>query len=295
MRVLTTIAVVLLAGSIVAQAPAGAIAGKVVDRYASAFLGIVVTLTGPASTDLQTVVTDAAGTYEFANVPDGTYRLEFRRLGYCPETQDDIVVAKGVHVKVNAKVAEPATHGRCEDQTGQLVVRLETTLGVIDIAVNASAAPATAVNFLKLVYAHAYDGGRFYRATTGGNMHTAPNQPFEFVEAGIDPARRAAGPTPIPLERAEATGMQPSAGTAAMVWGGQASPTTDLVIVLVNNQPSASFSDNNAFREGNGSGAAAPFGGVLAGLDVVRRIQQQPMDVQTLRTPVTILRAYRIE
>src|SRR5689334_14191335 len=49
MRVLTTIAaVVLAAGASVAQPPAGAIAGKVVDRYASAFVGIVVTLTGPA-------------------------------------------------------------------------------------------------------------------------------------------------------------------------------------------------------------------------------------------------------
>jgi len=46
-------------------------------------------------------------------------------------------------------------------------VRIETSLGNIDIAVDVQHAPITAANFLKYVDGHYYDGGQFYRAARG--------------------------------------------------------------------------------------------------------------------------------
>ena len=48
---------------------------------------------------------------------------------------------------------------------GEILVRIETALGNIDVAVDTKHAPLTAGNFLKYVDAHMYDGGRFHRAT----------------------------------------------------------------------------------------------------------------------------------
>jgi peptidyl-prolyl cis-trans isomerase A (cyclophilin A) len=69
--------------------------------------------------------------------------------------------------------------------------------------------------------------------------------------------------------------------------------------ICINDQPSLDF---GGARNPDGQGFAA-FGRVLKGLDVVRRIQQQPtnekaetaMGRQTLTQPVTITRMSRVE
>src|SRR3954466_15053015 len=66
---------------------------------------------------------------------------------------------------------------------GDVAVRIETTLGNIDIAVDATHAPATAGNFLKYVDGHFYDGGRFHRATRPDNYtpQLPDRPPFQIV------------------------------------------------------------------------------------------------------------------
>jgi peptidyl-prolyl cis-trans isomerase A (cyclophilin A) len=46
-------------------------------------------------------------------------------------------------------------------------------------------------------------------------------------------------------------------------------------------------------RFDDGQGTAA-FGRVVAGMDVARKIQQQPVKEQALDPPVTIVRGYRL-
>jgi peptidyl-prolyl cis-trans isomerase A (cyclophilin A) len=59
--------------------------------------------------------------------------------------------------------------------------------------------------------------------------------------------------------------------------------------IVLADQPSLDFG-GKTFDDGQG---AAVFGRVVEGLDVVRRIQQQPARQQVLTPPVAILRALR--
>jgi len=176
---------------------------------------------------------------------------------------------------------------------GDVVVRIETTLGQIDLAIDTVHAPITAANFLKYVDGGYYDGGRFHRATRADNYEPKlPNRPLlEIVQADINPARTAERFGPIPLERTSATGLKHVVGTLSMPR--RDSPpdsATSGFVILLNDQPSL---DHGGMRFDDGQGAAA-FGMVIAGLDVARTIQQQPVKGQSLDPPITITRAYRV-
>ena len=61
--------------------------------------------------------------------------------------------------------------------------------------------------------------------------------------------------------------------------------------ICINDQPELDFGGK---RNADGQGFAA-FGRVVAGMDVVRRIQKQPAEGQTLKPPIKILSVRRIE
>ena len=176
-------------------------------------------------------------------------------------------------------------------RAGEVLVRFETALGPIDIAVDTAHAPVTAANFLKYVDGGFYDGGRFHRATRADNYTPQlPNRPLlEVVQAGINPDKRAQGFPAIPLERTSVTGLKHVVGIVSMARGTADSATSDFFICL-NDQPSLDF---GGMRFDDGQGAAA-FGRVVRGMDVARKIQQQPVQKQALTPPVSITRATRI-
>lgn len=157
---------------------------------------------------------------------------------------------------------------------GEVVVRLETALGVIDIAVDTKRAPV-----------------RFHRTTHAGNYTPAPpNRPLlEVIQAGINPDMRGRGFPAIPLERTTVTGIRHVVGVVSMARGGPDSATSDFFICL-NDQPSL---DMGGLRFDDGQGAAA-FGRVVSGLDVARAIQKQPFEAQRLTPPVAIVKASRL-
>lgn len=70
--------------------------------------------------------------------------------------------------------ASIAAQQQPELQAGEVLVRLETPLGVIDLAIDTKRAPVTAANFLKYVDGGFYDGGRFHRATRADNYTPDP-------------------------------------------------------------------------------------------------------------------------
>jgi peptidyl-prolyl cis-trans isomerase A (cyclophilin A) len=77
-------------------------------------------------------------------------------------------------------------------------------------------------------------------------------------------------------------------GVVSMARGGPDTATSEFFILL-NDQPSLDF---GGMRFDDGQGAAA-FGRVVAGLDIVRKIQQQPVKDQSLTPPVPITRISR--
>src|SRR5262245_38583886 len=103
----------------------------------------------------------------------------------------------------------------------EVLVRVETSFGNIDLAIDVKNAPITAANFLKYVDGGFYNGGRFHRATRADNYKpNLPNRPLlEIIQAGTNPARRADEFPPIPLERTSKTGLTHVVGTVSMPRG----------------------------------------------------------------------------
>jgi peptidyl-prolyl cis-trans isomerase A (cyclophilin A) len=177
---------------------------------------------------------------------------------------------------------------------GQVVVRVETSLGNIDIAVDGEHAPVTTANFLKYVDAGLYSGGRFHRATRPDNYvpQLPERPPFQIIQADINPDRLREKFSPIPLERTTETGLTHKFGTISMPRGETAdSATSGFVICLDAATPSLDFGSK---RYPDGQGFAA-FGRVVKGMDVVRRIHQQPVKAQALDPPITITKISRIQ
>lgn len=173
-----------------------------------------------------------------------------------------------------------------------VVVRVETALGNIDIAVDSVHAPVTAANFLKYVDGGFYNGGRFHRATRPDNYvpQLPERPPMQIIQAGINPERKDGFP-PIPLERTTRTGLKHVAGTVSMARAPKADSATSDFFICVDDEPSLDFGSK---RYEDGQGFAA-FGRVVKGMDVVRRIQRQPVQTQELNPPITIIRMTRIQ
>ena len=180
-----------------------------------------------------------------------------------------------------------------EPGPGEVVVRIETALGNIEIAVDTKRAPITAGNFLKYVDGGFYDGGRFHRATRPDNYTPAPpDKPaMEIIQGGINPERRRDGFPAIPLERTSITGLKHVVGTVSMARTPAADSARSDFFICLDDQPSLDFGGKR-FDDGQGGGA---FGRVVKGMDVVRKIQQQPVEKQALTPPVTIARISRIK
>lgn len=224
-------------------------------------------------------------------------RYTFARMKFTP-----FVVAIGLAGVLAARVAGlPDALDAQGQKQGEVLVRIETALGNIDIAVDTAHAPVTAANFLKYVDAKLFDGGRFHRVTRSDNYTPAPpNRPaMAIVQGGINPDRRTEGFPPIPLERTSVTGLKHVVGTVSMARAPQADTARSDFFICLDDQPSLDFGGQ---RFDDGQGAAA-FGRVVKGMDVVRRIQQQPTNKdadtptgrQTLTPPVTITRMSRIQ
>src|SRR5687768_2028884 len=89
-----------------------------------------------------------------------------------------------------------------EPRPEEVLVRITTSFGEIDLAIDTKRAPVTSANFLKYVDGGFYSGGRFHRATRPDNYTPAPpNRPMlEIIQGGINPARAKEGFPPIALE-----------------------------------------------------------------------------------------------
>jgi len=192
-------------------------------------------------------------------------------------------------VVVAMAAASPAARPQSGSSGAANPVRvvLETEKGTIEIDVDAPHAPNTAANFLKYVDAGAYDGGNFHRTVRPGTeANTAV--PIQVIQAS-----RASG-TPgfpaIPLERTSVTGLKHVDGAVSMARSGPDTATSDFFICIGDLPALDEGGARNADRQG-----FAVFGRVVSGMDVVKRIQAEPVfpGTQTLQPPIEILRARR--
>ena len=175
-------------------------------------------------------------------------------------------------------------------------VRVQTELGDIVIEVDQAKAPATAANFLRYVDSGHYDGGMWHRTVTMDNQPESTVK-IEVIQAGVNPDKAKEGFPPIPLERTSVTGILHKDGVVSMARGAPDSATSGW-FVCINDQPSLDFGGN---RNPDGQGFGA-FGRVVAGMDVVRKIQAAPSsttrttntEAQRLTPPIKILKVARV-
>lgn len=174
--------------------------------------------------------------------------------------------------------------------SANVVVRLETSLGTIDLEVDLSRAPRTAANFLRYVDAGRYDGARFHRTVTVAPDNQADKAvKIEVIQAGPAPERSAEDFAPIALERTRDTGLGHGDGCLSMARDGPDTATADFFL-CIGDQPELDFGGR---RNPDGQGFAV-FGRVVAGMEVVRAIHRAPAEGQVLTPPVAIRRAIRV-
>jgi peptidyl-prolyl cis-trans isomerase A (cyclophilin A) len=167
------------------------------------------------------------------------------------------------------------------------VVAIDTEAGTIRVELDPQHAPATVANFLRYVNEHFFDGTSFYRAVTLDNQPTNPIK-IEVIQGGANDSKETY--PPIPLERTSVTGLKHLDGTISMARNGPDTATSEFFI-CIGDQPAL---DEGGLRNPDGQGFAA-FGHVVAGMDVVRRIQHGPVQGQMLTPPIPITRMSRVQ
>jgi hypothetical protein len=93
----------LCAGSANAQA-IGSIFGKVTDSTGGVMPGVTVTVTGTGLQQPLTAVTGATGTYQFPNVPIGTYAVTFELDGFKKSVRPNVIITSGFQAPVDQKL-----------------------------------------------------------------------------------------------------------------------------------------------------------------------------------------------
>ena len=175
-----------------------------------------------------------------------------------------------------------------------VVVVFETELGAITMEIDTARAPVTAANFLKYVDGKFYDGGVVNRAVRPDNT-VRRDVEIQIIQFQSDSARRREMFPPIPLERTSVTGLKHVDGALSMARSGPDSATSSFSI-MIGDQPSLDF---GGARNADGQGFAV-FGRVIAGMDVVKKIQGSRTSdgpgayrTETLDPPIRIISAKR--
>src|SRR5687767_4805670 len=163
-------------------------------------------------------------------------------------------------------------------------VTIVTEMGEITAELYPEQAPLSVANFLRYAEAGHFTNGNFFRTVRPDNQ---PNDSIRIavIQASVDPARGRERFPAIPLERTSVTGLRHEDGTLSMARSGPDTATSSFSI-CVGAQPSLDFGGR---RNPDGQGFAA-FGKVIEGMDVVRRIWQQPAEGQNLTPRIRILR-----
>ncbi len=161
------------------------------------------------------------------------------------------------------------------------MLKMETELGEIMIEIYLDKAPITAPNFLKYVDDGLFKDSKFYRVVRDDNQ---PDNDItiDVIQGGLFSEEEMY--PPINHETTVITGIKHEDGVISMARNEPGSATSEFFI-CVGDQPELDFEGK---RNPDGQGFAA-FGKVVEGMDVVRKIHQQPVDGQMLTPEILIV------
>jgi len=168
-------------------------------------------------------------------------------------------------------------------------VLIKTELGDITVDIYEKDAPITAANFFKYVDNNLFDGAAFYRVVT---MDNQPNNDvkIEVIQGGLGFEESEERFAPIEHETTVKTGIKHKDGAISMARNNPGSASSE-IFICINDQPELDFDGK---RNPDGQGFAA-FGKVIKGMDIVRKIQQQPVEGQMLDPKIKIFSISRIQ
>ena len=161
-------------------------------------------------------------------------------------------------------------------------VMIRTGLGDITLELYVDKAPITAGNFLKYVRENRLQGAAFYRVVRGDNQ---PHNKVKIavIQGGLMDDIPGQSLPAIAHETTTETGILHKDGVISMARLGPGTATSEFFI-CVGDQPELDFGGK---RNPDGQGFAA-FGRVIKGMEIVRRIQQQPDKKQYLDPVIKI-------
>lgn len=168
-------------------------------------------------------------------------------------------------------------------------VLIKTEFGDITIEVFENDAPITAANFLKYVDEGLFRGTTFYRIVTMDNQPN-DNIKIEVIQGGLGFTEGRKTFPPIEHETTEKTGIRHKDGVISMARLQPGTASSEFFI-CVGDQPELDFGGR---RNPDGQGFAA-FGKIVSGMEVVKKIHQQPSENQMLNPPIRILDIIRVE
>jgi cyclophilin family peptidyl-prolyl cis-trans isomerase len=141
------------------------------------------------------------------------------------------------------------------------VVVLTTTAGVIKLQLDPEHAPVSTANFLQYVKEKHYDGTIFHRVMKN----------FMIQGGGFDQKLHEIGASHPPIKNEAGNGLKNTPGTLAMARTPFVDSATDQFFINTANNGFLDHRDDSP----NGFGYAV-FGKVIAGMDVVRKIEGTP-------------------
>ncbi len=141
-------------------------------------------------------------------------------------------------------------------------VLLKTTLGNIEVELDAQAAPKTVANFLQYVSSGQYSGTIFHRVIPG----------FMIQGGGFD-VHLNEKPTRAPIPIESNNGLKNMTGTIAMARTSDPNSATDEFFINTVNNGMLDYPGQDGY-------GYAVFGKVIEGMDVVKKIEQVPTTSQ---------------
>lgn len=162
-------------------------------------------------------------------------------------------------------------------------IEIKTELGLIVAELYPDKAPVTCENFLKYIRNNKLAEAKFYRVV---RMDNQPDNTIkiEVIQGGLGFEVEESPYPPIKHETTQETGVLHKDGTLSMARAEPGTASSEFFI-CIGDQPELDFGGE---RNPDGQGFAA-FGKVTKGMDIVKKIQNQPDEGQMLVNPVHIL------
>ncbi len=168
-------------------------------------------------------------------------------------------------------------------------ILMETELGAITLEVYPDKAPVTAYNFLTYIDENRFEGAVFYRVVRSNNQ-PGDSIRIAVIQGGLYEDDHPAMLPPITHETTDQTGILHKDGVISMARWHPGTATSEFFI-CVGDQPELDFKGG---RNPDEHGFAA-FGKVIAGMDVVIKIHQLPVEGQYLDPTVKVLKISRLD